>query len=207
MKQRLLPLTLLVLAGCAGGRSMAPVATPSPEGVLQARTAFVTQEVDGAEQAAHHREGVRALSQEVGGMVLAEEEATLHLRVPEPRLAEVMTRLEALAPFTESSIQAPEVTGVVRDLRIRADSDRALRARLIALLEKAQTVEEILAVERELARVNESLALAEAQLSDQEGKVAFADVHLTVEDPATPGPVGWVFYGLYRGVKWLFVWD
>ena len=205
------PLLLFVLsassAACGTGRSAAPALVDTPAGLLQARTAFVTQQVDGVDDEARLRGGVRALTEEVGGMVLAEEQATLHLRVPEPKLEDVMRRLEALAPITESAVQAPEVTGVVRDLGIRADSSRALRARLIALLDKAQTVEEILAVERELARVGEALALVEAQLGEQEGKVAFADVHLTVDDPPTPGPIGWVFYGLYRGVKWLFVWE
>jgi hypothetical protein len=200
-------LILTLMAGCGVSRGAAPGVAAPLEGHLQARTAFLTQEVEGPEHATKHREGVRALTQEVGGMVLGEEQATLHLRVPEPRLVEVMSRLEKLAPITESALQAPEVTGVVQDLQIRVDSGRALRARLLALLEKAQTVEELLAVERELGRINEGLALAEAQLGAESGKVAFADVNITVEDPPTPGPVGWVFYGLYQGVKWLFVWD
>jgi hypothetical protein len=27
------------------------------------------------------------------------------------------------------------------------------------------------------------------------------------EQPTRPGPVGWIFYALYYGVKWLFVWE
>jgi hypothetical protein len=37
--------------------------------------------------------------------------------------------------------------------------------------------------------------------------VALATVRVDFERPVRPGPVGWVFYGLARGVKWLFVWD
>jgi hypothetical protein len=25
--------------------------------------------------------------------------------------------------------------------------------------------------------------------------------------PVRPGPVGWVFYGLAKGIKWLFIWE
>lgn len=82
-----------------------------------------------------------------------------------------------------------------------------MRDRLAALLERATTVEEILAVERELGRVTESLTLLEAKLAAQSTRVDFAEVRLHVEDPPSPGPVGWVFYGLFKGVKWLFVWD
>jgi hypothetical protein len=40
-----------------------------------------------------------------------------------------------------------------------------------------------------------------------ESQVSLATIHLTLEKPTRPGPLGWVFYGAYRGVKWLFVWD
>ena len=26
-------------------------------------------------------------------------------------------------------------------------------------------------------------------------------------EESSPGPLGWIFYGVYLGVKWLFVWD
>lgn len=206
MRTGVAPVFLLSLAACAGGRAHRP-ASPVASGPLQARTAFLTQEVDGEDEALLHRKQVRALGREMGALLLCEAKDRLHFRVPEDRLEDLMAQLADLAPITASSVRAPEVSGAVRDLQVRAESSRALRDRLVKLLDKATTVEEILAVERELGRVTEVLALYEAQLGARESEVAFAEVHLTVEDPASPGPVGWVFYGLYRGVKWLFVWD
>ena len=40
-----------------------------------------------------------------------------------------------------------------------------------------------------------------------ENQTTFAAIHLAVDENVTPGPLGWVFYGLFLGVKWLFVWD
>ncbi len=38
-------------------------------------------------------------------------------------------------------------------------------------------------------------------------RVGMSTINLTLETPTRPGPVGWIFYGLYKGVYWLFVWD
>ena len=38
-------------------------------------------------------------------------------------------------------------------------------------------------------------------------QLTFATIAISLEESVTPGPVGWVFYGVYTGVKWLFVWD
>jgi hypothetical protein len=40
-----------------------------------------------------------------------------------------------------------------------------------------------------------------------QNQVAFSTLYVTVQDDADPGPVGWVFVGLYETVKWLFVWE
>lgn len=198
---------LVLAAGCGVPRQAPPPGAHGPSGPLQTKTAYITQEVDGAAQARTHRDGLRVLLREVEALVIAETPGDLHFRVPEARLDEVVARLPDLAEVVRSEVRAPEVSGAVRDLRVRVQSATALRDRLVALLERASTVEEVLAVERELGRVTESLALMQSQLQAQESEVAFAEVHLRVEDPASPGPLGWVFYGLYRGVKWLFVWD
>lgn len=198
---------LLTLAACGSGGGAPRALHRAPTEALQAQTAYVTQEVDGVPEIRQHWVKVHGLARQVGALILAETKDSLHLRLPAAQLDTMEQGLAALAPITARTLAAPEVTGLVMDLRVRVDSQRALRARLVALLERANTIEEVLAVERELGRVTEALALIEAQLQAQESEVALADLHLTVEDPAQPGPVGWIFYGLYRGVKWLFVWD
>jgi len=37
--------------------------------------------------------------------------------------------------------------------------------------------------------------------------VAYSTISLELREPTRPGIVGAVFYGLYRVVRWLFVWD
>ena len=39
------------------------------------------------------------------------------------------------------------------------------------------------------------------------GRVAMATISVDLEEDVSPGPIGWIGYGIYRGVKWLFVWD
>jgi len=33
------------------------------------------------------------------------------------------------------------------------------------------------------------------------------ELRVDFEKPVRPGPVGWVFYGLAKGIKWLFIWE
>lgn len=201
----LLLLTLALGPACAHGGRVAPA--PSSSGPLQARTTYLTHEVDGEAAQARFRAEAADRVAARGGLVLASRADALHLRVPEEAVDELVDEMVELAPIVDRRTVAPEVSGQVHDLRARIASRRALRDRLLALLAKAETVEDVLAIERELGRVTEALAVAEAALAAQESKVAFTDLHVRLVDPATPGPVGWVFYGLYTGVKWLFVWD
>lgn len=207
MRKRTAPLLLVLFTACSSGGAGPHAVSRAPTEALQAQTAYLTQEVDGTPETRQHWVKVHGLARQVGALILAETKDSLHLRLPADQLDAMEQGLAALAPITQRTLAAPEVTGLVMDLRVRVESQTALRARLIALLERADTIEEVLAVERELGRVTEALALIEAQLQAQESEVALAELHLTVEDPAHPGPVGWIFYGLYRGVKWLFVWD
>jgi hypothetical protein len=47
----------------------------------------------------------------------------------------------------------------------------------------------------------------EAQLRTLSQEVALATVEIQFRTESSPGPVGWLFYGVFQGVKWLFVWD
>jgi hypothetical protein len=82
-----------------------------------------------------------------------------------------------------------------------------MRARYQALLERAANVSEAVLVEKELERVTVEYESLKARLQSLEGQIALATVRLDFSRPIRPGPVGWVFYGLAKGIKWLFIWE
>ena len=148
-----------------------------------------------------------ALAKEHGGWVSAMNGESVTLRVPDEALDEVMDALPSLGEVAGRRVRAMDVTDAHADLATRIDNLQKSRERYMALLEKAQNVSDAAAVEREIERVTEQLELLQRQLETMEGRVQFAELSVSFSRKARPGPVGWVLYAVYSGVKWLFVWD
>lgn len=171
------------------------------------RDAILTVEVGSDDAVAPALEQARVLTEATGGYVSWEGPGTMTLRIPDARLDETLDRLGELGDVERREVSVRDVTASFTDLQIRLDNARALQARLRALLDRAETVADVLAVERELARVTVEVESLEGQMRLLQNQVAYSTVRLEVYDGATPGPLGWVFVGAYEVVKWLFVWE
>lgn len=147
------------------------------------------------------------LAVSMGGYLATQSAYGFTMRVPADRLDEVMTELEKFGDVADRGYRVHDVTRQHRDLGVRIENAKKLKSRLLALLDKAENVKEILAVEKELARVTTELETLEAEMRNLTKLIALATIEVRYEDDVSPGPVGWVFYGVYTGVKWLFVWD
>lgn len=174
---------------------------------LLVRDADLTYEVGSEEVEQSLRGRLRETSRALGGYVTSEYGRSMVMRLPAARVDEALAGLEALGTVTRRSVRVQEVTAQHTDLSIRIHNAQRLRARLQALLAEAKDVKEMLEVERELARVTQELELHEGSLRLLRDRIALSTITISFEDVVRPGPIGWVFYGLYRGVKWLFVWD
>jgi hypothetical protein len=152
-------------------------------------------------------EGARKLATGAGGYVVEESSTSIALRIPNERLDSVLASLTTLGKVTRKNVTARDVTAEYTDLEIRLDNARALEGRLKEILKQASTVAETLDVERELARVTLELDKLEGQKRLMNSQITFATLRLTLSGRIRKGPLGWAFYGLYRGVKWLFVWS
>jgi len=134
-------------------------------------------------------------------------ESRATMRVPAARADAAMEQLHALGKVVEEHVRGEDVTDTVRDLGIRLENARRTREAYVALLARATSVEQTLAVEKELERVTVEIETLQAQLTELETGVKLATFELAFHRPVRPGPVGWIFYGGYRVIKWLFVWD
>ncbi len=210
---------LLVLLAC--GTSCAAVRNPgggqAPEAdrakasgerllVRRASLEVAVQDVAVATRAAE------ALARELGGFVESSRTrvdgpSRLVVRIPEPRLEEGLDRLAALGEERERSLAARDVTDEVADVEARLRSARALRDRLRALLARAEEVEEVLSIEKELARVQLEVETLEARLERLRGDVALArvDVALWHHQREILGPLGYALQGLGWILEKLFV--
>jgi hypothetical protein len=68
-------------------------------------------------------------------------------------------------------------------------------------------VSDILSIEKELERINTEIEILEGRIKYAELSVTYSNITVRFREKAAPGPLGWIFYGVYRGIKWLFVWN
>ncbi len=147
------------------------------------------------------------LAKSHGGYAQLITDRAATVRIPEAKLDAFLAQLPTLGKITERRVSAQDVTEAHRDLKVRLESLDKARQRYLELLAKAQSVSEAVLVEKELERVTADYEAMKAQLDALEGSVALASVDLEFDRPVQPGPLGWVFYGLAQGIKWLFIWD
>ncbi|HEU4412737.1 MAG TPA: DUF4349 domain-containing protein [Polyangiaceae bacterium] len=171
------------------------------------RDATVRLEVGREVQIAPALRAVHQVAAQTGGFVFSETNDTVVLKIPANKLDDALARVGRVAKVRDKNVSARDVTSDYVDLNIRIDNARKLQARLKELLTQTQDVGKVLEVEKELARVTEQLERLEGQMRLLSQQTTYATLTVTVEEDVKPGPIGWVFYGAYSGIKWLFVWD
>jgi hypothetical protein len=209
-------------AGCASNRAMGGFAraeTAMAVSGIAAGTAAAEQErmivkrcgltiaVDNLKAAA---DSASAAVKEMGGFVQNEnqDEGTLYMsiRVPAEKLDAAMDRLAKLGDETGRTSSKDDVTMQVIDSEAVLKNKKVLRDRLRQLANQAKDVKDIIAVESELSRVQGELDSMEAMLKTLKGQVAMSGISLTINKKITPGPLGWVFMGIWWVIEKLFVW-
>ena len=134
------------------------------------------------------------------------ERAEYLIRVPPDRLDALMDSVASLGEVENRSVGVEDVTDRVIDAEARLTSLRASRDRLRQLLERAGTVQDVIAVERELARIQAEIESLEARLAALRGQVALSELAVTLRQRPVLGPLGVVAAGLATGVRKLFLW-
>ena len=107
--------------------------------------------------------------------------SALTLRVPAADLDPLTSWLEETVEVTNLSIHSEDVTRTWVDLSARLDNARHTEARLLGLLEaEAESLTDVLAVERELSRVRGDVESMEAQKRSLDGQIAMSTLNLSV---------------------------
>ena len=145
---------------------------------------------------------VRALAQQYGGYVVNlnawsqddEMRATLTIRVPAERFDQAMDQIGDMAEKVErSSVSGEDVTEEYYDLEARLRALKATEQQLLLLLEdvreRMETAEDILAVYRELQRIQSEIEQLEGRRRYLERMVALSTVNVTLLPPEKEPPV------------------
>jgi hypothetical protein len=152
-----------------------------------------------------------ALAKELGGYTLSSSHGTrkssVTLRVPAARFEEALQRLCKLGKVDRREVTGTDVTSEFVDMSIRLTNAERARQRYLELLQRSANVSEALQVQRELERITSTIEQLRGQLDLMQHQVSMSTINLTLEKPARPGPLGWIFYGLYHAIRWLFIWS
>ncbi len=193
------------LPGSASAQDVAPSS-------MIIRNGSASIEVDSLELAVA---AVRQLAQSLGGYVgnvstFAGEyqvrSSTLELKIPANRFDDAMSGLKPLGKVESSNATAEDVGEEFVDVTARVANQRRLEDRLISLLAtRTGKLEDVLAVERELARVRETIERYEGRLRFLKTRVATSTLSITVHEKAplvgsTPGRnvLGDAFANMWR---------
>ena len=169
----------------------------APAMVIRTGQAFI--EVDKVDPAILK---IRQIAAQVGGYITNSSisggndqirQATLELKVPAPKYDEAVSSLSTVGKVETVSSSAQDVGEEFVDVTARVNNSRRLEERLISLLaNRTGKLDEVLRVERELARVREEIERYEGRLRYLTARVAMSTLTITVHEPApllgsTPG--------------------
>jgi hypothetical protein len=188
--------------GTAGGDEAAPetvspahlprsAADPSAIPSMVIRTGQASLRVDSLEPAVAR---IRQLAQRVGGFIANSQmqagenqlrSATLEIRVPASRFDDLTGGLAPIGRVEYVNVSAEDVGEEFTDITARATNAHRLEQRLIDLLAtRTGKLSDVLEIERELARVRESIERMEGRLRYLQAHVATSTLSVTVHEKA-----------------------
>ena len=166
--------------GGSGGVQPAPL----PQSRVIVHTASISLVVD---DIAGTVDRIVGMARGLGGWVVSSDRTSEHsgsiaIRVPAESLDEAFSQVEALALEVESrAVTSEDVTDEYVDSQSRLTSMRATELRLLSFLERAEDVEDALAVQSELSRLQQQIEQTQGRLNFLEQTAAYSLVEVSLK--------------------------
>ncbi len=134
---------------------------------------------------------VRAIAESLGGFVgqlsssggPERQQSTMTIRVPQLEFFATLERIKSLGKVRSENVGSEDVTEQFIDLEARLQSAQRQEESLLSLLGRAENVNEILTIERELSRVRSDLERYQGQLNFLERRVDLATIVVSLFPP------------------------
>lgn len=140
-----------------------------------------------------------AMVRDFGGHLSLQQGNACTVRLPAAQFEAAFAALRRLGRVLDEQRQASDVTEEYLDLGIRLDNARRSRERLLALLERADKVEDVLKIEEQLRRLTEEIERLEGRRRFLADQVAMATLTATFvpvtqqgRPPAAPSRFDWI---------------
>jgi hypothetical protein len=180
-------------------------AVPAVEVRKIIRNGYLNLEVSSVEEALAD---IKALVDSANGYVTNEsvsqdqyatKSGTITCRVPSEQLDGTLEELKKLGKVEHVSITANDITDQYFDLEVRMRNQKALEERLVSLLKRpTNKLADLLAAERELARVRTDIDAMEGRKRLWDNQIAYSTVTINVREPGPVVQGGGVFRMLWR---------
>lgn len=175
-------------SGGGGPEGAEPNAAPGDQRII--KTGEISIEV---ERVATALAEVRALATRLGGYVgdsqagTLDQSATLTLRIPADRFADALIALRELGgEVLSEATREQDVTSQIVDLEARIRNLEASEASYRVLLERAQRIDDVLAVQSRLDEVRMQIEQLKAQLENVSGQADLSTLTVTLTPRAEP---------------------
>ncbi len=129
-------------------------------------------------------ERAEKLALDAGGYLVRRDDQSITVRVPAAKFHGTMKEVLKLGDVRHRDVKVQDVTEQFYDLQVRLRNAEAVLARLHALLDRAQSVKDALAVEAELGRVAAQVEQLKGRLKVLRELIAFSTI--TVRFDAQP---------------------
>jgi uncharacterized protein YceK len=111
------------------------------------------------------------------------KEGYITVRVPESEYSSFLEDVGELGEVTRESVSAQDVTEEYIDVSARLDNLERQEARLQEILNMTETVEDVLAVEKELERVRGEIESLTGRLNYLDDRIEFSTINIRVTEP------------------------
>ena len=134
---------------------------------------------------------IRAIAESLGGFVeelsasggAEPSNGNATVRVPGPAFFDAVERMEALGEVLSEVVGTEDVSEEIIDLSARLRSEQTKEASFLTLLDRAESVSDVLSIERELSRVRADIERLEGQLGYIERRVELATIRVSLNAP------------------------
>lgn len=142
-----------------------------------------------------------------GGFLLSMQKHQSKIRVPSEKLDDTIAAVSELGDVLDKEIRGQDITDEFQDLNVRLDSAEKTRLRYLELLAIASGVQQALAIEKELERINITIERLKGRINRLEHLDYYATITIDTREKTRPGPLGYLAIGVAKAVGKLFVWN
>ena len=155
-------------------------------------TASMSIEVDVVPEAAA---SVRMIADANGGFIEnlstsgvgSQQSASITLRVPQDRFDTVVEQLSRLGDVPNQHISSEDVTEEFIDLKARLNASTREEQSLLDLLARANSVADVLGIERELSRVRSQIERLQGQINFLQSRIDLSTIYISLFSSASAG--------------------